>query len=676
MSRRLVPSGAVVVAGLLAARAAHAAGAVVAGEVTVDPPTLNALGFAWSYSGDDDANASVAVDYRAFGSTDWRAAMPLFRVSTRAFAWGTVPPAPRMFAGSIFDLAPDTAYEVRLTLHDPGGGDTTKTLTTRTRKVPSAASVRTLHVIPGAGGGTGTVADPLRGLAAAAAVAKPGDTFVLGAGTYTGSVTFHVDGTETAPIVYRGEDASKVVFDATGNAAWVFDFSGRKYNFLEDVTLVHAKKALRATGATGMVVRGTVMKDFVVGDTANKTLGILADENTNGYLCDNQLLGPEPSVDRDRAGYGPSYDIEIGGTGNVVCHNLMTHWWDAITSSDKCYDTPHCLANDIQDNLFLYATDDAVELDGSVRNVRFLRNRIGSSFDGISVQPAYGGPVYVIRNEVFSSQRAPLKLNPAYAGQDGPSGLVVVHNTFANFDRGFHGGTWDSGWFRNNIVYATQSYAVNDTIMNDVGRGFDFDWDAYHYTGSYVMNLTFLTPEPDVTVRYSLSSLCALGSECHGLSFPSRDAMWVKVPEPTIGSGATTVIFQPGDWDFRLAEGAPAIDVGVRLPNVNDDFVGKAPDLGALEKGGVVPAYGPRGPGSETADGGAVGRDGSPAPAEDPKLGSSSEGGCTCGVAAAPGVGRGWWAMLVVAALFSRRRGRATSADRTSRRASSRSPSR
>ena len=39
---------------------------------------------------------------------------------------------------------------------------------------------------------------------------------------------------------------------------------------------------------------------------------------------------------------------------------------------------------------------------------------------------------------------------------------------------------------------------------------------------------------------------------------------------------------------------AAAIDQGVVLPNVNDDYNGKAPDLGAIEFGDEAPVYGPR----------------------------------------------------------------------------------
>lgn len=37
-----------------------------------------------------------------------------------------------------------------------------------------------------------------------------------------------------------------------------------------------------------------------------------------------------------------------------------------------------------------------------------------------------------------------------------------------------------------------------------------------------------------------------------------------------------------------------AVDVGQVLPNINDGYAGKAPDLGAYEAGAVLPVYGPR----------------------------------------------------------------------------------
>ena len=46
--------------------------------------------------------------------------------------------------------------------------------------------------------------------------------------------------------------------------------------------------------------------------------------------------------------------------------------------------------------------------------------------------------------------------------------------------------------------------------------------------------------------------------------------------------------------DPRLSPASRAIDKGVRLPNFNDRFGGKAPDLGCCELGEPLPWFGPR----------------------------------------------------------------------------------
>jgi len=55
-----------------------------------------------------------------------------------------------------------------------------------------------------------------------------------------------------------------------------------------------------------------------------------------------------------------------------------------------------------------------------------------------------------------------------------------------------------------------------------------------------------------------------------------------------------TRVYKAEDLDFGLKPDAAAVDAGCILPNINDDFTGKAPDLGALEVGQPVPLYGPR----------------------------------------------------------------------------------
>src|SRR5262245_23577246 len=128
--------------------------AVTSGDFIVEPATLINLGFEWKIKGDDNRNATVAVQYRKAGGSEWRDALPLVPIGdeqvsrAREFLeyW-----TPRMFAGSILDLEEDTGYECRFTMSDPDGvlGQAVQQVTVKTRGVPKTyQGGRTLHVYP------------------------------------------------------------------------------------------------------------------------------------------------------------------------------------------------------------------------------------------------------------------------------------------------------------------------------------------------------------------------------------------------------------------------------------------------------------------------------------------------------------------------------------------------
>src|SRR5712671_3334192 len=81
---RMIPAGVVraAAAALLAmvALRADAQTATIAGEFSVEPPTLLSLGFDWNITGDDNRNASVDVSYRKKGETTWKKGLPLLRL--------------------------------------------------------------------------------------------------------------------------------------------------------------------------------------------------------------------------------------------------------------------------------------------------------------------------------------------------------------------------------------------------------------------------------------------------------------------------------------------------------------------------------------------------------------------------------------------------------------------
>ena len=90
----------------------------------VDHPTLINLGFEWVIEGDDNRNAQVEVSYRKQGETQWKQGLPLLRLHGERIyqnqgVFDVI--SPNMFAGSILDLEPDTAYEARFVMSDPDG---------------------------------------------------------------------------------------------------------------------------------------------------------------------------------------------------------------------------------------------------------------------------------------------------------------------------------------------------------------------------------------------------------------------------------------------------------------------------------------------------------------------------------------------------------------------------
>jgi hypothetical protein len=61
--------------------------------------------------GDDNYNGAVTARYRVAGTAAWRQGLPLYRVHPETAP--TWPIAPQ-FSGSIFDLRPNTTYEIEL----------------------------------------------------------------------------------------------------------------------------------------------------------------------------------------------------------------------------------------------------------------------------------------------------------------------------------------------------------------------------------------------------------------------------------------------------------------------------------------------------------------------------------------------------------------------------------
>ena len=89
----------------------------------------------------------------------------------------------------------------------------------------------------------------------------------------------------------------------------------------------------------------------------------------------------------------------------------------------------------------------------------------------------------------------------------------------------------------------------------------------------------------------TLQELCkATGQECNGIMVDYDIFLNLKKADLV----NFIKLYTSEELDFRLKQNSVAVDAGCVLPNVNDGFRGKAPDLGALEEGLPMPVYGPR----------------------------------------------------------------------------------
>lgn len=592
--------------------AAFAKDTAVPGQLVVQEPTLICLGFEWHIQGDDNENCRVEVAYREAGSENWREALPLFRAENKPYhnfyppdkdgnckrywgksldnlSWGN------KLAGSIFDLKPATEYEVRFHLKDPDGGEETRTVRARTRPVPVAyKDGRTLHVIPGNGGGNGTEKDPFRGFKAADEASLPGDIVLLHEGLYPGPLVVTKDGESGKPIVWRGVNEAKVIIDGGGAALAyekgpaVVDLRRRNFVHLEHVTVSNGMWGVRLECGNDLVVRRCIIDNCDIGVAAWATQAY----GRRFLICDNIIRGRKTWD----LGVGPSAGTNVignegivpTGEGHVLCHNRIEGFSDGISFGDEHNEHINedgsrgmtSCSLDVYGNEIVTCLDDGIETDDGWSNVRVFRNRITNTLMGFSCQPTFGGPVYFIRNACYNVNSF-LKFNCE------PSGMVIFHNTaFANI--GWAGGGWHNAIMRNTII-ASARYACIQTA----GDKADFDYNGY--LPSPMFGTMFMFMKGGKTLADFRANT---GMEQHGVQLRLAEAD-VLLPDfanallPSFLQNKKSA-YRPGAVALDLSPKSRAVDAGVRLANVNDDFTGKAPDMGCYELNQPVPRYGPR----------------------------------------------------------------------------------
>jgi hypothetical protein len=491
---------------------------------------------------------------------------------------------------------------------------------------------------------------------------KPGDTILVHAGLYKyhpeyytgdrsinattpfeGTYYLTASGTPEKPIVIKAAGDGEVIFDGNGNFN-LFNVKAANYNYFEGLTIRNTDIAIWAgtqfiAGSKGLTVKRCRFENINLGIFTNYSGSsdfYIADSYFIGRDDPNHLLGwignfwaQFNGVDGQK--FPPilaSYTaVRLYGPGHVVAYNYVANFHDGIDietygnpDGSHALDGPHYppreywdrrpVAIDYYNNYMTNFHDNAFEIDGSMHNIRVMRNMmVNSASHPFCNQPAIGGPIYWIRNIAYHAPGGSTRMT------NGAPGVLFYNNTILTETSA--GSSANVHW-RNNLMLGENSapaiFSVNTNtnysssdyngFRPNPGAEFSFQWNSppFHIPADY-SGLLLASPgrgAPGANRTLEVRRFATLAEYSRSTHQDQHSVIldydiFVNVPRLDAKDlKKVQSLYKAEDFDFRLKPGSAAVDHGVVLPNITDGFTGQAPDLGALELGQSPPHYGPR----------------------------------------------------------------------------------
>jgi hypothetical protein len=503
-----------------------------------------------------DANpAAVSVHFRADGGTDWRPALDLVYDRRN-----------REHRGSIVGLTPDTAYAIRLTQE---GRATMIAARTRSDRPPVG---KTWPVVSG----TAPLEIKESGSPAGYHLWTPHPQ--TRATIDVGNQADYTVAIDADYVIVRGLELK--------NAArhGVYIKPGRHHIVVEDCRITH-------WGRGGGPV--------TFGNTGNMDSAICADRGAGELVLQRNLIehprGASNDWDTGHPAGPQGISLSNSSGGNVIRYNEIVApddygFNDAIGGGSNFSDagSPN-RDSDIYGNVIAGVWDDGIESEGANMNVRIWGNYIDRVYQHIATASTSKGPLYIFRNVFATSRRTrsdPMggaMIKTGSRGEFGGGRKFVFHNS-ALQPRGAHtvfSGHADANTVtRNNIFDCPGRLASSQP--GDPPNDYDFDF----YSGSEPGRAR----EPNGARGHRMSFLASPYLEF----YPAPVLTTVRFGKIEVNLGGT--VREITDPVVTLPN--PAVDGGTRLANFNDDFAGRAPDLGAFEVGRPPLRFGRRAAGN------------------------------------------------------------------------------
>ncbi len=345
-------------------------------------------------------------------------------------------------------------------------------------------------------------------------------------------------------------------FDAVGrNWFWIEGFEMRFYGTRTDGC------GICTVNSSHVVIRNNKIHNLQLGIFIDWSGG--ADQGNDTRIESNEIYDPPVDTWPWKAVKGSSMEgtgiVIRTHIGAIVRNNLIHNFNNGIYigSSAGLQNPEIAFDTDIYNNNIHNIGDDSLEPEGTNINARFRNNTTNMSLTGISLAPITEGPTWVLRN-VFSNF-----LGTSIKWDLNPTGIILIyHNTSWTNVAGLDAMSMISP--AHNVVMRNNIFQGNGYAFQEASKGSTgIDWNNDNWYTTRNFGISHFKWE---NVRYNtIRDLCsATGLECNG---------YETVPG----------LANPSGGNFALLPSSPNIDRGMVIPGINDNFAGKAPDVGAFE---------------------------------------------------------------------------------------------
>ena len=421
----------------------------------------------------------------------------------------------------------------------------------------------------GSDSNTGTSVQPLKTIQAAVnkiSSGSGGAIYVRG-GTYTNLsiwVGEQHDGSANSHLVIRPNRNEKVILDGISQSGTCISVGGQYVDII-GFECRHTDQGIVGWRAHNLRVLNNTVHDTnangiaIYGDKVGATSDIVVDSNTVYHTnLNNQARDP------NRGGWGNGIFISRGKNAVVTHNRVYENYGEGIISSLS--DNVLAAYNTVYDN---YNVE--MYMDNATNTVfenNLIYNTGNHNFDHRIWGAASG---IQMANENYDPESNPLNNNTAQ------NNIVIGGRVGITYGSYFKGGGLKNTKIINNTFYITTGALV------------DIAADRHENT-TFANNIFYKADDDGKPLAYLPSNLA-------GLNFNHN--LWSGGPGTAAGLGdvnADPQFIKPGGLtatDYKLQKRSPAINAGVTLREVSQDYFGnprpinRAYDIGAYEFGGT-----------------------------------------------------------------------------------------